>query len=192
MKKWLKVLRIVLALLAFVTLNVAALWLPRKFGVDWLVGWPGFLGEMLHYALSILVSVLIWPRKKPKEKPAQTMKQKILASISRVIIFILLVGLLSGATRFFSPWPGWMTDRYEHSPSGKSKAIVLITAKEEEIVPTEYIYPVRAWFFYEDNNCIRMDPYFEDITLTWLDDNTLEITRIEKDTGEVSTDYLRW
>jgi len=178
MKKWLKVLRIVLAILAFLANFFVILALPNILGVEWITGWPKFLSTVLYFALNGLVCFLIWPSEKPKEKSAPTGKQKIGVAIACVVSIAMVFG--------YSYWSSFSSynkvDHYEYSPHGTSRAVVF----------SGRIYPVKALLFYEEKKRIDIDPYYYDITLTWLDETTLEITRIEKETGEVSTDYLRW
>jgi len=67
-----------------------------------------------------------------------------------------------------------------------------MVTKRDDRPRTQYVYPVRAGLFYEDDNDVYLYPEYVDITFTWIDDDTLEITRTNKSDGEVSTDYLRW
>lgn len=196
MEKWKKVLLIVLRVLAgaaLVAISFAIQFLPGKFGVEWIIGWPQFFAYLLYYAIIYLGIFLILPKslrgKRLNPKPGQTPEQvkkntKITYIFLGVLFFVhsVLVG-------FVIQWQ--KIDRYERSPSGKNKAVVMVRKKNDAWDP-EYVYPTRAGLFYEDDNCIYLHPNYEDITFTWLDDNTLEITKTRKDSGEVETGCLRW
>jgi len=201
MKDKKKALRIVLLGLYFIAcaaFPVLTSWLPRKYGVEWIIGWPEFLGNMLGYA-PIFISCWFWPashlfkpKRVPEQTPEQTKKQKKNAIVSSAVLCAIFLWLSIGLS-FFNQWR--KIDRYERSPNGKNKAIVMVHKDDDAWAwRTEYVCPVRAWLFYEDDNCIYLHPGSEAITFTWLDDNTLEITRTWEYDGEVKmeTEQLRW
>ena len=194
MEKWKKVLRIVLTILgcaALVAIQVSVALLPRRFGVEWIFGWPEFLATSLSYGITFLGVYLILPKSlrekrlnpKPELTPAQVKKRTRIMYIVLAVILIGQSALASFVIQFRK------IDRYEYSPNGKNKALVWVYKKDEDF---SAICPVRAWFFYEDNNDVYLHPKYEDITFTWLDDNTLEIIKTWKDSGEVETGCLRW
>ena len=194
MGKWKRVLFIVLRVLAgaaLVAISFAIQFLPRKLGVEWIIGWPQFFSYLLYYATIYLGVFLILPKslrgKRLNPKPGQTPEQvkrntKITYVFLGVLFFVhsVLVG-------FVIQWQ--KIDRYERSPSGRNKALVWVDKKDKNF---SAICPVRAGLFYEDDNKVYLSPKYEDITFTWLDDNTLEITKTRKNSGEVETDCLRW
>jgi len=120
------------------------------------------------------------------EKLTKRKKMRSVLFIGLVCVFYVGLCIVQG---FIDQWQ--KVDRYEHSPSGKNKAVVMVR-KNADAWDAEYVYPVRAGLFYEDDNCIYLYPNYEDITFTWLDDNTLEITKTRKDSSEVETECLRW
>ncbi|MCL2494912.1 MAG: hypothetical protein FWE98_04565 [Oscillospiraceae bacterium] len=192
-----KVLRYTLYGLYFVTCAAFAYLtssLPRKLGVEWIIGWPEFVGNLLGYAPVIAALLFLLPKipktlKQPEFEKVTSTRKTLLAVLS-VLPLVIIIGL-SVVVSFFTRWQ--KIDRYELSPSGKNKAIVMVR-KGNDPWMTEYVHPVRAWLFYEDKNGIYLHPDSEEITFTWLDDYTLEITRTREYEGEswTETDQIKW
>ncbi|MCL1951672.1 MAG: hypothetical protein FWF60_02470 [Oscillospiraceae bacterium] len=193
MKKWKKVLRYVLLGLGYIALGTFGFmvsWLPRKLGVEWIVGWPTFLNHLLIWfpLIAVFAYALLKTLKQPlDEKLTKKKKTRSVLFSGLVCVFYIGMCIVQG---FIVQWQ--KVDRYERSPSGKNKAVVMVGKGEADAWDAEYIYPVRAGLFYEDDNCIYLYPNYEDITFTWLDDNTLEITKTRKDSSEVETACLLW
>jgi len=164
-------------------------WLPSKYGVEWIVGWPAFLSNLLMWfpLIAVFAYTLLKTLKQPLDEKL-TKRKKTRSALFSGLVCVFYIGMCV-VQGFVIQWR--KVDRYERSPSGKNKAVVMVEKKKYGR-DTEYVYPVRAGLFYEDDNCIYLHPNYEDITFIWLDDNTLEITKTRKDSGEVSTDYLRW
>jgi len=164
--------------------------LPRKYGVEWIVGWPTFLSNLLVWSpvIAVFTHTLLKLLKQPLDEKFTKKKKKL-----SVLFFGLLCAFYIGMCIVMSFSIQWRkVDRYERSPSGKNKAVVMV--EKAKYGRTESIHPVRGLFFFEDDNRVYMNPDFEDITLTWLDDNTLEITRTREYDGEISTEteQLQW
>ncbi|MCL2301599.1 MAG: hypothetical protein FWC27_15770 [Firmicutes bacterium] len=191
-KKWKKVLRNVLLALGYIALGAfgfMASWLPRKFGVEWIVGWPAFLSNLLIWfpLIAVFAYMLLKTLKQPLDETF-TKKKKTRSVLFSGLVCVFYIGMCF-VQGFIIQWQ--KVDRYERSPSGKNKAVVMVR-KKADAWDAEYVYPARAGLFYEDDNCIYLYPNYEGITFTWLDDNTLEITQTHKDSGEVETECLRW
>ena len=192
MEKWKKVLRYALLGLGFIAFGTFAFmtsWLPRKLGVEWIVGWPEFLSILLIWSplIAVYAYALLKTLKQPLDEKL-TKRKKTLSILFSGLVCVFYIGMCI-VQGFVIQWR--KVDRYERSPSGKNRAVVMVR-KKAAAWDAEYVYPVRAWLFYEDDNDVYLYPEYEDITFTWIDDDTLEITRINKSDGEVSTDYLRW
>jgi len=192
LEKWKKVLRYALLGLGFIAFGTFAFmtsWLPRKLGVEWIVGWPEFLSILLIWSplIAVYAYALLKTLKQPLDEKL-TKRKKTLSILFSGLVCVFYIGMCI-VQGFVIQWR--KVDRYERSPSGKNRAVVMVR-KKAAAWDAEYVYPVRAWLFYEDDNDVYLYPEYEDITFTWIDDDTLEITRINKSDGEVSTDYLRW
>ena len=178
--------------LLFVVLGAcsyAASWLPYKHGLEWIPGWPEFLGTLLIWGIMIvfLAHELFKKLKKPLDEKFTKKKKALWASFyASFCVFYIGLSIYLG---FINQWR--VVDRYITSPNGKNKAVVMVR-KEKHDRGVEYIYPVHARLFYKNDNNIYLLPQHMDITYTWLDDNTLEITKARKDSGEVETECLRW
>ena len=185
-----KILRYVIYGLCFVY-TLAILLLPSMLGVEWIVGWPRFLSYALIWfpvCIACVIS-LLKTLKKPLDKKF-TKRKKVLEVLGETLLCAFYIGV----SIFWGSSSSLKVDRYISSPNGENKAVVLMY-KDEGRLGTEYIYPVRAWLFYEDNNDFYLYPASEDITYNWLDDNTLEITRTREDeNGETvtETNQLNW
>jgi len=173
---------------------LAVSWLPRKYGVEWIPGWPAFLSNLLTWlpVIGVWVYSLLKTLKQPLDEKF-TKRKKALSALffGSLCAFYIGISIFLG---FFNQWR--KVDRYISSPSGKNKAVVMVE-KEKYGGDTEYIYPMRAWLFYEDNR-IYLYPKYENITYTWLDDDTLEITHTrinpmeDGSPAEPETETLRW
>jgi len=189
-----RVLRNALAcflMLLILTTFLAVLFLPDIFGVEWIIGWPEFLAKSLSmvgtFLLWVLIQEKVYVSKKAKQDP--TKKQKRFTIISLLVMGVMVIG-----NEAYSSFAGSRkVDHYMKSPNGKNTAVVISHDHEPES-----IYPVRKWFFYEnsrDNSAEYIYPQYYDVTMEWLDDNTLEITRTwENDDGEIETEtyQIRW
>ena len=195
-----KVLRHILYALFLVLCGACpffASWLPRRFGVEWIPGWPEFLSNLLTWGMLLIylaVHIVKTWIKPLDEKFTKKNKR------NTIIFYAIGCAFYIGMSALMGLGFQWRKiDRYIASPNGKNKAVIMV--RKDDVLGdswrTEYIYPVRAGLFYEDNN-IYLQPGQEDITFTWLDDNTLEITRTgewEDDNGEpttTKTDLIRW
>ena len=130
MEKWKKVLRIVLRVLACAALGVAyaeLLRLPRQFGVEWIIGWPEFLSNLLTYGFIYFGVFLImpkslrwqigWQKPKSEQTPAQVKKGKIFLV---VFLSVLLVGM--SAAMSLTDWR--KVDRYERSRAARTRHLL--------------------------------------------------------------------
>ena len=163
-------------------------------GTRWIYGWMQFVPIMIvpvYFLVYLLGTILINKKKKecaeePKEEQADEPRKRsfskyIPAAIGIIAMFAFFAYILATSTYT-------KVERYLKSPDGKHKAVVL----NEHGGDIGYIYPVKALLFYEDDKGVNIHPYRYAVSLLWKDNNTLEITRIEKESGEISTDYLRW
>ena len=198
-KKWATVLRIVLAILVYAAILFSVLWLPRKFGVEWIIGWPTLISQLLCIPIGTLIAILILPRSLrskrifgSEEKPAPTKQQKTRGIIVLVLQCVFYFWLFIGQPIWMSFSKHEKVDHYLFSPNGKNRAVVT-ARKDDSTWVEEDIYPARTWFFYERDKGVFINPHYsEDVAFTWLDDDTLEITRINKESGEAETETLRW
>jgi len=162
-------------------------------GTRWIYDWMQFIPIMIvpvYFLVYLLGTILINKKKKecaeePKEEQAAKPRKRSLlkcipAAIGIVAMFAFFAYILATSTYT-------KVERYLKSPDGRHKAVVL-----NKWGSGADIYPVKALLFYEDDKGVNLSPYRYAVSLLWKDNNTLEITRIEKDTGEISTDYLRW
>jgi len=166
-------------------------------GTEWIYSWMQYVPYMivLVYAF-VCVLVPYIAKKKKKEgddKPTQEQAAKprklFFLILALALIPVIAVAMLAYA--LFASNTFEKADRYLKSPDGRHKAVVMSREYSDTWVDEE-IYPVKSLLFYEDRNGVDISPKSYHITITWLDDSTLEITRTNKRTGEVSTDYLRW
>jgi len=164
-------------------------------GTDWIPGWPEFIKNSFYFLpmIFILPSVIVPILRAPLNEKLTRRRKRFFATVL-IVCNILLVGIVAMFSKL-SFFDYQKVDRYISSPNGKNKAVIL----SREYIPgfpnDEDIYPIRKRFLYERDNGISIDPNFYDaITLTWLDDNTLEITRTWEYDGEAITErkQLYW
>ena len=193
-----KILRYVLVgiyVVMCITLSMAVSLLPNRYGVEWIIGWPEFLSDLISYAPVIILFAfsLLRTLKQPLNKKF-TKTQKMISVWSSAVLCALYIGMCV-FSNFFGQ--SRKIERYITSPNGENKAVVFVD-NDEDSPEMEYIYPVRAGLFYEYESRVFLYLKREDATFTWLDDNTLEITRIwtgaaeDGETPEAKTDVFRW
>lgn len=192
-KKWIKAVAPTLICTFAMLATFSLLKLPPS-GTDWIPGWPQLFGYTFYlYPFILVIPIAMVPLMRLPVTRINPKAWKAVIAIAVTVCEVVFAGVIALAA--------WITfsgdskvDRYISSPDGKNKAVVLSDERNPLGEPDdEDIYPVRKRFFYERDKGVDMNPWlYSDITLTWLDDNTLEINRTGKNSGEVSTEYLRW
>jgi len=162
-------------------------------GTEWIYSWMEFVPVLIISGYGVANWLVPLIAKKKKEKAAeepkreQTAKPRMPFFLRLAMILIAVIYAVFGAVLLFHAGPYTKADRYLKSPDGKHKAVVIENRWDDE-----EIYPVKSLLFYEDNKGVDINPRRYDITLAWVENYMLEITRTDKYTGEVETEYLRW
>ena len=192
--------------------------LPNKFGSEWIYGWMPFAPWYLLFLGNILVKFISQkkkektdePKKEQTDKPRSPFRSRLARALLSVVAGGLILFMIAVvATIFFSQDP-IARNRYINSPDGNNKAVAIsykygnswVDAWAEKVWGEqgrlsgehveERIYPVKALLFYEKDKGANISPCDFDVAFNWVDNNTLEITRIDKYKGEVTVEYLKW
>ncbi|MCL2494404.1 MAG: hypothetical protein FWE98_01945 [Oscillospiraceae bacterium] len=175
------------------SLPIYSLILPPS-GTEWIHDWMRFALFMCAPIYMLVYMLVPQTAKKKKKESAEEPKEEQAANprkpsiLMAILVLTAVIVAASSLLGFVVTLPRHQkVDRYLKSPGGKNRAVVM-----NEWGSEEYIYPVKSFLFYKNHEGICIIPRVYDVTLTWLDDNTLEINRTYKTSGEVSTDYLRW
>lgn len=153
--------------------------------VEWIVGWPAFIGRLLALGPLMLFLLLVSILKQPLSGKFAKAKKRIW-----VILLAVVCAAQIGVCTWLSFFSNYLkVDRYERSPHGNNRAVVLVD--KEEFWGSERIYPVRAWLFYKSDKEVYIRPDSE-AAFNWISNTTLEIIHTDKDSGEVSVEYLYW
>ena len=179
MKKSHKILRVAAAVVVFL-LSYFVSTLPLIWGLTWIEGWPRFFARIFLWCVGFPVMWLILWRLPFNQKRTRMQKRNNIFCV--ICTIAIWVGF--GALDIFTLGP--KVEQYIHSPDGTNKALVL-----SRFGRSDSIYPVRLHLFYEINQRVALF-HVEDVAFTWLDENTLEITRVQKVDGERLTDHIRW
>jgi hypothetical protein len=113
--------------------------LPLAFGVEWIAGWPAFIGNLIALGPLMLFMLLINMLKSPlSDKLTKTRKQVV------ATVLAITCAAFIGALAWLNFFNGYQrkVDRYERSPYGSHRAVVLT-----DLWKSGTIYPVRVWPF---------------------------------------------
>lgn len=189
MRKPKKIPRFLRGLLAVLPSSLIITWVPLIFDITWVPGWPEFLVMLFCVGLIALLNWLFSLKEKKtaeaeEEAAPLTPKQKRISAAWMTALAAVFLGVAVWSC-FFSSMKdvsGFIT-----SPNGKNKAIVLSLSDD-----MERAHPVRAWFFYEDDSYVYIERRYSTNLIKWLDEDTLQVTRVVKETGESRVESLRW
>ena len=203
--------------------------LTREFGLEWIHNWLLYwvlLSALLCFAAVVETLVKHLSQKKKKketDEPKKEQAKKPRWGWARILFSVIVGGVglflvVAVVSLYFSQNP-IARNRYIKSPDGENKAVIVSYNHEpswaeawsekvfgnkgwtEEAYVDESIYPVRALLFYEEEKGVNISPEEFDVSLNWVDNHTLEITRTFKDGewvsaenrgDELPTEYLRW